>query len=93
MAYQEPTTLERFERGLTRRGAGEAPNGCSYRMVPWGPDNAPAVERIHNGNREIIVGWNSEPFATLAGSRRWAICDGRHEFNPGVRLDQRRQIA
>ena len=93
MTCHETITVDAFRANLERRGASHAPNGAIYRIIPWGIDNEPAVERTHNGNREIVVGFNGIPFSSLQTARTWAVADGRHQYNPGFALDQRQRLA
>ena len=73
--------LEQFERDMANKGAGRAPNGADYRLLNGGNANGlPQVERTYQGYRDIIVGFGSTKFTTLAEARGWAIQDGRYEW-------------
>jgi len=69
-------SLESFESSMVRCGAGHAPNGADYRIIGeegrgWN------CERVVNGCREVIVGFNGAEFGTIDNARRWAVADGR----------------
>ena len=92
--------LQEFERDLERRGVGDAPNGATYKLCPFGPSDRPACERLTpapdgNYEREIIVGFSGHAFDTWDQVRLWALADGRAELpsRPGQALSERKQIA
>ncbi len=88
---------ESFCDSLERTGFGEAPNGVSYRIIPWSrTDGYPweriegyAVEQTKDGHRRHVVGWQGETFASIRAAWLWARMDGRYEYKPGATLSER----
>ena len=80
---------EQFERDLRFKGVGYRPNGARYMMTHYGSQDQPCCERIYQGNREMILGFSGETFASLEAAILWAIADGRRVIQPNVPLSQR----
>ncbi len=85
--------LTKFHADLEKNGFGMAPNGASYRLTMIDKDKALAVERIHRGERTVIIGFSSRSFQDSAMARSWAVLDGRHEYMPDVSLLKRKLLV
>jgi hypothetical protein len=81
--------LAQFAQTMEVEGHGMAPNGASYRIVPF-HDSQYAVERTHCGELTTIVGFSGNTFLSRTHALAWAIADGRHEYVVGVPLSSRR---
>lgn len=64
--------------------------GITYRIVPYGTDNLPAVERTEKGAREVITGWDEDktPFASVEQAIVYAAADACRRIiaSQGVKL-------
>ena len=89
---RQGSNLNRFCDAIDSRGAGDAPNGASYRVVPSGRDYS-AVERTYRGQRETIVGYNGDLFSNIYAARSWAKMDGRYAMDPGKTIPERDVVA
>lgn len=88
-------TIDQFEHTLERKGHAVGPNNASYKIIVIdGPADHYGIERVFNGNRETIVGFNSQTFETMTAARLWARTDARHEMGPhGTPLNERRALC
>lgn len=71
-----------FKRKLEIHGKAEAPNGATYEMTVYGNPHRPAVNRIHHGRKEIIVGVGGRSFDSPGEARSWAAADGTNLLKP-----------
>lgn len=81
----------KFERDLEAKGCGDAPNGASYKLIPWGKDDAPAIQReTPNGDgtrtRDIVVGMYGEVFTSFRQAEAYAMDDGKRDRETGQQI-------
>lgn len=79
MQKDSTAAYERFAADLEHSGAAYH-DGFSIRLVPWGPDDLPAYERVIHGEREIIVGTRGELFRSYDHARSVAMCVFQDHF-------------
>ena len=74
--------VDKMEEELRFKGCGYY-GSTSYKLIMWAYDDndSPAIERVHNGNREIFVGNAYGRFQTFDSAIEWARFDAKFDLS------------
>ena len=64
---------DQFAEDIDKKGFADCGH-TSYKAILFGTTDQPAIEKVTNGNREIIVGRNGN-FSSLEHANLWAVSD------------------
>lgn len=65
---------DQFAEDIEKKGFAQVEDS-SYKVILFGTNDQPAIERTTSGNREIIVGNRGETFISADHAKIWAISD------------------